>query len=266
MNIHRLFTVGTIIVSLSVAPFAFAQQAKSKKEIEALQAIQTAADNDARMQAVENLLTKFADTQFKGLVLEIALDAALRKNDSVTATIYCERILAYAPDNLNALATLAKLTADQIGENDLDKDDKIKKAQEYANKTLEKVGTAANPYPQVNPADRWELQKKEYAADAHSALAATFVVGKKPEKALPEYQASLEARKDPATMVRIGQVYFLLKNYDQSIAMLDQVINLPDVNPVVKQYAGREKVKAVMEKSKQPKPAAPAAEAPKPQQ
>ena len=42
--------------------------------------------------------------------------------------------------------------------------------------------------------------------------------------------------------------------------MLDKVQAIPDVNPIVKQVAGNERVKAIMAKQK-----AKAAEAPKPQ-
>ena len=55
---------------------------KSKAELEALQALQAAAnDPDKAIAACENLITKFADTDFKGIALYIEADAYQRKGD-----------------------------------------------------------------------------------------------------------------------------------------------------------------------------------------
>jgi hypothetical protein len=42
-------------------------------------AIQQAATPDAQIAAVENLLTKFADTEFKAMALQMAVQAAQQK-------------------------------------------------------------------------------------------------------------------------------------------------------------------------------------------
>jgi len=57
-------TIGATLLS--------AQKPKSQKEVEGLMAIQNAATADAKMKATDDFLTKFADTEFKSIVLEIA--------------------------------------------------------------------------------------------------------------------------------------------------------------------------------------------------
>ena len=236
-------------------------KAKSNKEIEALQAIQNATDADSRIQAVENLLTKFADTEFKVVALEIAADTARQKGDNDLMIIYCERTLEADPTNLNAISSIAKATATGIRENDLDKEDKLKRVDDLTAQCL-KLAPAATNSTGMMTEEQWAARKNDFIADCHDAVAQAAIVRKKPDAALTEFQASLAVRKDPATMVRIAQVYNSQSKYDQAIAMLDQVQAMPDVNPVVKQVAGQEKVKAVVAKSKMPKPA----EAPKPPQ
>jgi len=55
---------------------------KSKGEVEALQALQAAGgDPDKSIAAAENLITKFADTDFKSIALYIEADAYQRKGD-----------------------------------------------------------------------------------------------------------------------------------------------------------------------------------------
>ena len=58
----------------------------------------------------------------------------------------------------------------------------------------------------------------------------------------------------------MAQVLNAQAKYDEGIALLEQVQAIPDVNPVVKQFAGNERVKAIMARQK-----VKAAEAPKPQ-
>ena len=55
---------------------------KSKGEVEVLQALQAAGgDLDKSIAATENLITKFADTDFKSITLYIEADAYQRKGD-----------------------------------------------------------------------------------------------------------------------------------------------------------------------------------------
>ena len=246
-------------IAAALASLALAQTVKSQKEADALMAIQSATDADGRLKAIENLLTKFADTEFKVVVLEIATDTARQKGDNDLMIIYCERTLEADPKNLNAISSIAKATADHIRENDLDKEDKLKRVDELANLGLKLAPDAKKPGMLSD--DQWVARKNDYLADCHDALAAAALIRKKPEVAVTEYQASLAARKDPATMVRLGQVYNLQGKSDQALAILDQVLAMPDLHPAVKQVAGQEKVKAAMAKAKAPKPV----EATKPQ-
>ena len=105
----RIRSIWTCIVSvLLIAGMAFAQpKPKSQKEVEALMAIQNATDPDARIAAVENLLTKFADTDFKSFALMMAAASAQQKNDFEKMVIYGERTLEADPKNFQAMLMLA---------------------------------------------------------------------------------------------------------------------------------------------------------------
>ena len=247
-------------LAAALGALAFAQAPKSPKEREAVIAIQSATTADARLAAIEDLLTKFADTEYKVIALEIAVDTVQQKNDAVQTIIYCERLLEADPKNLNAISSLAKVTAGGIRENDLDKEDKLKRVDELTGQCLKMAPDAKNPNKMLTD-EQWATRKNDFVADCHDALAAAAAVRKKPDMAVSEFQASLAVRKDPATMVRLAQVYNSQGKYDDAISMLDKVQAIPDVNPIVKQVAGQEKVKAVVAKAKAPKPA----EAPKPQ-
>ena len=64
---------------------------------------------------------------------------------------------------------------------------------------------------------------------------------------------------DPATMVRLGQVYNAAGKPDDAIAILDKVMADPKVHPQIRQVAQAERVRAIQAKGAgAPKPAAPA--------
>ena len=238
-----------VVVALVSSSFAFAQKPKTKKEIEALQAIQAATDDDARIAAIENLLTKFADTEYKIVVLEAAMDSARHKGDLDTTDLYGERLLEADPNNLNALSTLAKDIADRTREFDLDRNDKLKRVDDLANKAIKVGATAAKPSAQMTD-EQWTQRKGFYMADSHAALGSAALIEKKSEVAIKEYGAALEIVNDPSTSVRLAMANTAAGKFDAAIVILDKLLAISDLDPRIKQVAGQEKVKAAMAKAK----------------
>src|ERR1022692_4429217 len=71
---------------------------KSQDELKALQALfNPQNDPDTAIKAAEDLLTKFADTDFKEVALFLEANAYRMKNDFVKAQIYSEQALAINP-------------------------------------------------------------------------------------------------------------------------------------------------------------------------
>src|SRR5260370_2857556 len=89
----------------------WAQKPKSQKEAEALQALQTSMgaqppNVDAQIKAIENVLTNFADTQYKSALLQLAMQLEAHKGDYAQTTFYAERLLEADAKNAFALRTL----------------------------------------------------------------------------------------------------------------------------------------------------------------
>jgi tetratricopeptide (TPR) repeat protein len=234
-----------------LAGFAAAQKAKSQKEVEALQAIQNATTPDARIAAVDELVTKFADTEFKAWALTLAADAAQRKGDSMKAIVYAQSALEADPKNYQAMLTISGELARSTRENDLDREEKLGRAEKMVNDAIAAINTAAKPNPQI-PDDQWANIKKDLVAQAHENLGLIALARKKNEVAINEFKASVEsaATPDPATMVRLAAAYDSAGKYDEGLGVLAKVLAMPDVNPVVKQYAQAEKTRAEQGKSK----------------
>src|SRR5258706_10025602 len=122
------------------APAAWAQKApqpKSQKEVEALQALQKATGPDEQLKAIDNVLINFADTDYKPMLLEMGMQIAEQKGDFALTTTYAERVLEVDPKSIFALATLALEIVAHTREFDLDKDEKLAKAEKYGNQAIQ---------------------------------------------------------------------------------------------------------------------------------
>src|SRR5262245_54439984 len=85
---------------------------KSKGEVDALNAIQAAQGNpDAIIKACDDLITKFADTDYKALCIHFQAVSYEQKGDYDKAMIYAERVLELEPKNFNSMLMLGNLLA-----------------------------------------------------------------------------------------------------------------------------------------------------------
>ncbi len=257
-SLGALTLAGGLLLAQNVAP---QPKPKSQKEVDAVMAIFNTQDPDGRIAAVENLLTKFADTQFKAIALQVAAASAQQKNDFEKMVFYAEKTLQVDPKNYPCMLMLAAGIAQHTREFDLDKEEKLAKAEKYANDALALIPTALKPRADV-PDEQWEAAKKDYSSQGHEALGLIAMVRKKYDVAQTEFKMAVDnaATPDPATMVRLAGAYNQGKKPDEALAMVDKVLALPDLHPTIKQVAQTEKMNALKLKSAgQAKPPAAAA-------
>ncbi len=251
------FAAGIILLA---AP-GFAQKPKSQKEIEALQAIQNATDPDARLKAIDNLLTNFADTEYKIAVLDMAVETARQKNDATLVNIWADRALQVNPKDYIAMDDLAAMTAGQMKEFDLNLKDEAAKVDKNARGAIDNIKDATKPNPSMTDTD-WAGYKADLVAAAHEALGLSAMAQKNYTGAIDEYKLGLAAHSNSVLMVRLGQAYTRTKQYDEAIAQFTQAMADAGASTAVKQVAQAGKVNA--EKLKAAASAAPAAPAPAP--
>lgn len=232
---------------------------KSPKEIEALQAIQKATTPDDQLKAIENVLTNFADTEYKVMLLQSAMQIAEQKGDLALVTTYAERTLEADPKNVYAEVTLASEIASHTREFDLDKEEKLAKADQYAKTALENIKTFQKPSSRLTDAD-WDKEKKNLTGQAYAAEGLIAVARKKYDDAIAQYKQALDASgvPDPNTTFRLGEAYLKAGKFDDAVAAFDKVLAMPEASSQVKQYATTRKADAVKAKSSATPPPAPA--------
>ena len=241
---------------------------KSQKEVDALKKVQAAAqanDAAAELQAINEVLENFADTEYKPMLLQMAMDAAQRQGDFPQTTLWGDRVLQSDPNNIPARVMLAEVTAQHTRENDLDKDQSIKKIEDYANKSLDLLKTANTP-PAGMPEAQWPEYKKQLTSQCYDALGQAAELKKNYPDAIKEFQSAIDAQPtNPVPMARIAKAYRENKQYDQAISAADKVLAMNEVPPSVKNFAQTEKDNATKLKgaSGSSAPATPPAAPPK---
>lgn len=238
---------------------------KSQAEVDAIQAMFKAQDPDSRIKAAEDLMTKFADTEFKAIALQMEAASYQQKNDFEKMVIYGERALQANPKDYMSMLMLATGIAQRTREHDLDREEKLAKAEKYANSAKEVLKDSAKPNPQITD-EQWDAAKKDFMAQAHEALGMSAMARKKYDVAVTEFRTAADTAStpDPATMVRLGAALNQTGKHDEAIAVLDKVMAKTDVHPSIKQFAQAEKVRATQAKSGGSKPATAAPGTPAP--
>ncbi len=235
---------------LAAGSLLMGQKVKSAKEGEAVQAVLSAATPDQKIAAVDNLLSKFKDTEFKAITLEMAGEAYQQKGDSANAIVYGNRALEADPKNFQAMLLVAGQLAQNTKEFDLDKDEKVKRAKKLAQDAIATVTATPKPNPKLTD-EKWAAIQKDFVAQAHETLGVLAGVNKDWDAAITEYKLAIDgaANPDVTTMVRLTATYNLAKKYDEASAMADRVLAAPGVPDNLKKIATDEKARAAKAKA-----------------
>lgn len=233
-----------------------AQKPKSKKEVDAINAINAATTVDGRLAAIDNVLTNFKDTEFKPMLLQMALQLEAQKGDYAQVISYGQRILDADPKNATALVTMAAETARRTREFDLDKDEKLAKVDKWAKDGIEAAKTAPKPAGTSATDSQWEDQRKDMQAQGWEALAMAAAVRKKSDDAIADFKQSIAvaASTDPATYLRLGQVYEDAGKLDDANDAFDKAAAAPNANAQIKSVAASKKAEVAKLKAGGAKP------------
>jgi tetratricopeptide (TPR) repeat protein len=237
------------------APAAKQPRPKSQKEIPALQALFGAKDPDAVITAGKSLIQNFADTEFKDIALTMIADAYQRKGDRENAEVYADLTLKNNPKNYQALSMLAELISQRTREHDLDREEKLGKAEKYAKDAIAAIAAAPKPNPNATD-EQWENSKKFATAQVHQTLGMIAMTRKKYDVAAAEMKQAVDLTGggEPAFQVRLAQVYVLDSKNDEAIALCDKILAAPNLHPQIKAVTTQLKEGAVKQKASGLKP------------
>ncbi len=208
---------------------------KSQAELTALQAMLSAAqgtDQDAAIKAAEDVRANFPDTDFKELSLNIEAQAYQRKGDWIKAQIFAEEALKTNPKSYQATLMLADLLSQHTAEHDLDRDEKLGKAEGYAKSAIEMLGTAPKPNSQI-PDDQWESAKKQMIGQAWHDIALSNSTKKNWDAAIAAFKTAITNDDQPAYKTQMADALQKSGKNDEAIAMCDQVLTTANLHPAI---------------------------------
>jgi tetratricopeptide (TPR) repeat protein len=234
---------------------------KSQAEAQAVNAvIQAQAQGpDEIIKAADALVSKYADTVFKSFALELEAEAYQQKGDNAKAIVYGEQALQADPKNFEAANLLANITAATTRDTDLDKEEKLTRAEKYAHEAMEILQTGGKPALYSNATDeQWAKRKSAAESLSWQALGTAALVRKKNDEAVADFQKGVEANPDPVLMIRAGRALLAVKRPDDAIAYFDKVMNSPDAPAQIKSIAQADRVRAIQSKGTAAPAAAPA--------
>jgi tetratricopeptide (TPR) repeat protein len=246
MRLTKLIISAFLISGLALAQSTNVKQPqlKSEKEQEAVMAVFNAADPNGRIAAADNLVKKFADSEFVPLAMFIAAASAEELGDWEKTVIWGDRALQADKGSYGTMLMLARGYATRTREFDLDKEEKLGKAEKYANDALKLLANAPKIRPDV-PDDQWNAQVAMWKSEAYEALGLSAVARKKWDDAISNYKKGLEVFPNNANlMTRLGSAQLDAGKKDDAIATFSKVLAQPDLNPAVKQVAENLKKKA----------------------
>jgi tetratricopeptide (TPR) repeat protein len=220
----KVFVALAALAVILTQPLA-SQQPKSKEEYEALVAMQNAQAPDDRIAAAQKLLTDFKDTDFKEFANYVLMLAYQQKNDFENMLLYGERTLEINSDNVGTLISLANAIPMRTREFDLDKDEKLAKAEDFAKRALVLIPNLAKPNPDM-PDDQWLMAKKDFMASAHESLGLVAMKRKSFPTAEENFRKSLEvgAEQTATAFFYLAQALKEQGKKDDAINALDQAI------------------------------------------
>jgi tetratricopeptide (TPR) repeat protein len=232
-------------------------QAKSPAELKAVQAMMVARDPDAIIKAAEDLMTKYADTQFKEAALAIEAEGYRSKQppDFEKAQVYAEQALAINPTNIQANTLIGEIIIQTTKPQALDKDAQYAKALKCLTAAQEQLKKTTKPNPQMTDME-WQQFQSETSASLHNDLGMLASVRKNWDLAATEFKAASADADQPAFQARLASVYQQSGKNADAIALCDKILATPNLNPMIKSFVDRVKALAT------PKPTAAAAPAP----
>jgi len=145
---------------------------KSQEEVDAFIAVQGAATVQERATAGEAFLSTYPESEAAGLAAYMTMLSYQQLNDFDNMLLYGDMVLESNPAPgvmAGTLISLAGAIPTRTREFDLDKEEKLAKAEDYAKRAMGLIPTLAKMDPNMTD-DAWLATRKEFMSQCHEAL------------------------------------------------------------------------------------------------
>ena len=172
---------------------------KSQEEINAFVAIQSAASVQDRATAGVAFLATYPDSEAAGLAAYMTMLSYQQLNDFDNMLLYGDMVLEHNPAPgvmAGTLISLAGAIPTRTREFDLDKEEKLAKAEDYAKRAMALIPTLAKMDPNMTD-DEWLVTRKEFMSQCHEALGSVSFKREDFAAAEGSFRKALEMSEQP---------------------------------------------------------------------
>lgn len=224
---RRMLTLA-LAASLWAAVLSAQVPFKSPEEEAAFAAVQSAASAEARAAAGEAFISKFPRSPAVGLAQYMTMLSYQQMNDFDNMLLYGEMVLESVnqPGMLvGTLISLAGAIPSRTREFDLDKEEKLGKAEDYAKRAMALIPTLAKMDPNMTD-DEWLVTQKEFMSQCHDALGGVALKREDFAAAEDSLRKALELAAEPVpfTMYNLATALSKQNRRDEALAMADNCI------------------------------------------
>ena len=196
------------IVCVAVA-MAQAPQFKSQEELDAFMQVQSAVTPDARAAAGTAFLSKYPKSDAVGLASYMVMLSYQQLNDFDNMLLYGEMVLESKPApgvKTGTLISLANAIPTRTREFDLDKEEKLAKAEDFAKQAMNLIPTIEKMDPNLTD-DQWLETKMDFMSQCHEAIGSVMLKRQDYTAAEASMRKALEMSPSPQpfTMYQLAQ-------------------------------------------------------------
>ena len=223
---QRFMTLALAAVVCVASAAAQAPQWKSQEEVEEFMKIQNAATVPERASAGEEFLRKFPKSDAVGLASYMVMLSYQQLNDFDNMLLYGEMVLDRDPQpgiKTGTLISLANAIPSRTREFDLDKEEKLAKAEDYAKQAMNLIPTIPKMDPNLSD-DEWLATKMEFMSQCHEAVGAVMLKRGDFPAAEAAMRKALEMSPDPApyTLYQLAQALEKQGKNDEALSLADR--------------------------------------------
>ncbi len=203
---------------------------KTKEEYDDYQKFWSSQDPDEKIKLAEAFLQKYPDSELKAFAYRKEMEAYQQKNNFDKMREFGEKVLEADPSDAISLILLASAIPERTKETDLDKDQKLNSAEDYAKRALSAIEKLEKPSPQMTD-QQWDQARNEARANAYAALGLVNLQRKQYPGAEESFRKTtqLQAQPDPIVWWRLGLSLELQKKYDDALVALKKSADLGGV-------------------------------------
>ena len=186
---------------------------KTEEEYNAFAAIQTAATAQERANAGGAFLSGYSDSDYASFAAYMTMLSYQELNDFESMLLYGEMVLSAAPNpglTAGTLIALASAIPTRTGEFDLDKDEKLAKAEDYAKRAMAMIPSLEKSDPNMSD-DEWLATRQEFMSQCHEALGGVALKREDFEASEASFRKALELSTQPLPYTLYGLASALSK-------------------------------------------------------